>query len=140
MKRKIFAICILATLVLCLVCTMMLVACNEQQEPEGNPKVEFTFSNGIKIRFLEVPNMAKNAYAIKVTENGVLVSAGGHEGLCGAFQTFNGFLAILKRHLIVFSSLKHLNSVIKGHADIPHQMFFFVGRIHNRKEFIAVFG
>ena len=44
--------------------------------------------NGIKIRFFEVANMEKEAYAIKVTENGVLVSAGGYEGLCGAFQTF----------------------------------------------------
>ena len=30
--------------------------------------------NGIKLRFFEVPNMAANAYSIKVTENGVLVS------------------------------------------------------------------
>ena len=44
--------------------------------------------NGIKIRFFEVPNMAPSAYSVKVTENGVLVSAGGYEGLCGAFQTF----------------------------------------------------
>ncbi|MBR5945708.1 hypothetical protein IKZ80_01340 [bacterium] len=44
--------------------------------------------NGVKIRFFEVANTAADAYSIKVTENGVLVSAGGYEGLCYAFQTF----------------------------------------------------
>ena len=43
--------------------------------------------NGLKVGFFEVPNLAARAYSIKVTENGILISAGGREGLCHAFQT-----------------------------------------------------
>ena len=49
--------------------------------------------NGVKIRFFEVANMPSDSYSIKITEGGVLVSAGGYEGLCYAFQTFLKVLA-----------------------------------------------
>ena len=42
--------------------------------------------------------MAPSAYSVKVTENGVLVSAGGYEGLCGAFQTFLKVLVSSRRN------------------------------------------
>lgn len=54
---------------------------------------EKTLQNcGLKVRFFEVPNLAPRAYTITVTEGGILISAGGGEGLCHAFRTLLGIL------------------------------------------------